>query len=631
MSQTSSTKRSYKRSSNLSTFAVHFSPHRAEVPVVQAQSIRLGEYSESASVPKGVQLSSGKSWKHNCSRQAWQVFKRKGLGWDVKLSSYNYLTASGDVLSIAYISPCDLIPFLMKNHPGVLVGGLPTVAERALHLKTFWEGFRLANKNHEVFQEHNDNLERVLPLFWHGDEGRGKRRGNTVVVSCETVFGTNTVLNSRKRTRDECDCNPGDSLKQRFAGRPQQTLTPEQLKILGMQATTMKGHSLLHHWPLFIIPSSIHHAHPGALLELLKVLAGEFRKLFYEGFFIGSTTYNAAIIGAKGDLKWFGKIALQRSWENQGRIRDIACCHMCMGGQPNIHWEDVASNTPVWAPTRFTQRPWQDAPATLAIPFERGIPEKQYKLDPFHLMKVGIFRDVCGSVLCYLVAKGFFGQQGTFDTKLSNAHSGFILYCRTVGRTPALRTFTRRLLMLPRLDAYPWSNTKGSDTMLILDWLQVQLVGFEVDPIHPSYVPTLKLMRKTCKAARGLFHHLNHHGLWHTRKCSMCLFAEVQGFIQGYVALAGRLLNDSCSGFAIKPKLHLLRHCSLEIQECLEQGHQCQLSLNAVNCEADEDLVGRVCRLSRRLDSRKIGERVLGCCLLKSHILYTRFKKLHKL
>ena len=55
---------------------------------------------------------------------------------------------------MAYIAPSDLLPWLMANDPGVLVGGLQTPSERALHLKAFWEAFRLANPDHAVYEEH---------------------------------------------------------------------------------------------------------------------------------------------------------------------------------------------------------------------------------------------------------------------------------------------------------------------------------------------------------------------------------------------------------------------------------------------------------------------------------------------
>lgn len=597
--------------------------------MAHAQSIRLGEYSGAASVPPQVAISSGPSWKHNISRQAWKLFKNRKVGWNVRTKTFNYVSASGDQLAISYISPCDLMEFLITHHPGVLVGGFQSSVERAHHLEAFWAAFRLQNNYHVVFEEHNDQLQTVIPLVFHGDEGRGKRRGNTAVVSCGAVIGTQSVVNSRKRSFGDCDCSPPASLKQKFGGVTQR-LSTQHKNLLRVQSTTMKGHSMLHRWPLFIIPSDIHHAHPAAMKQLLEIVAREFRQLFFEGVTISGRTYNFAIVAAKGDLKWFSKIALQRSWENQGRVRDIPCCHECLGGQVGVPWDDMLSDRPNWSRTRFVARPWSDLPCMLPIPYCRLAPERMYKRDPFHLTKVGIYRDVVGSIVCYLAMKGYFGHVGTFDSKLCNAHSAFQLYCRTVKKNPALRTFTRRLFMIPRFDSFPWSNTKGSDTMLMLAWLTVQLTGCINAPEDNSHIYTLRLMKAVCKAGKKVFTDLNGHGLWMWRDCSTVLFQDLQGFVRGYVALANVCLNDVCA-FAIKPKLHLLRHGSLEIDELLTAGDECMLNYNCYNCEMDEDLIGRVCRLSRRLDSRCIGERVLGCSLLKAGIVYRRFKQLHKL
>lgn len=598
--------------------------------MVHAQSIRHGEYSGAASIPQEVAISKGSSWKHNVSRQAWKLFKRRQVMWNVPMKTFNYVDASsGDQLAISYISPCDLMEYLITHHPGVLVGGFQSSPERARHLDAFWAAFRLQNNYHVVYEEHNDHLPTVIPLAFHGDEGRGKRRGNTAVVSCGAVIGTQSVVNSRKRSFGDCDCNPPASLKQKFGGVTQR-LSTQRKNLLRVQSTTMKGHSMLHRWPLFIIPSDIHHAHPNAMIQLLEIIAKDFKQLFYDGVTVSGRTFNFAVIAAKGDLKWFAKIALQRSWENQGRIRDIACCHECLGGQVGTPWDDMVSDRPNWSNTRFLARPWTDPPCVLAIPFCRLAPERMFKRDPFHLTKVGIYRDVVGSIVCFLAMKDYFGSVGTFDSKLCTAHSAFKLYCKTVKKNPALRTFTRRLFMLPRFDSFPWANVKGSDCMLMMEWLAVQLTGCINAPEDASHIPTLRLMKAVCKAGKKVFTDLNGHSWWMWRDCSTVLFQDLHGFIRGYIALANVLLNDVCA-FAIKPKLHLLRHASLEVDELLSAGDECMLNYNCHNCEMDEDLIGRVCRLSRRLDSRCIGERVLGCSMLKAGILYRRFKRFHKL
>ncbi len=514
----------------------------------------------------------------------------------------------------------------MTHHPSVLTGGIKCEKERAHHLQSFWEGFRLANSDHKVFSEHGASLSRCLPLMWHGDEGRGKRRGNTVVVSCETPFGVTTSL-QKKRCRDDCGCNPPAVTKAKYP-RVQRRLTDKQKESLRVQTTTMKGHTLLHHYPLFIVPSSIHHEYPGATIELLKILAEDFRQLFFEGIEAHGRNYTVAIIAAKGDLKWFKKIALERSWENQGVVRNLACCHECGAGVDNVPFEDVVPDVPIWGPTRWTSRPWSiNQPAMIRVPFCDAAPEKQYKRDIFHNTKIGIFRDLAGSALCYLVVKNYFGAVGDVSEKLTNAHGAFALYCKTVCKCPALRTFSKSLMMFPRLDCYPFANTKGSDTMLLLSWLAVQSQGFENTVLDQSHLPMLRTIRATCNAATAIFKNLNRHKLWLERTCAMELHANMSRFVVGYVRMASMCLNDQYNGFAIKPKLHLFKHELLELHEALERGDEVIYNCLLHGCEPSEDAMGKVCRLSRRLDSRCIGLRVLSCCLLKSAILNRKFEE----
>ena len=77
------------------------------------------------------------------------------------------------------------------------------------------------------------------------------------------------------------------------------------------------------------------------------------------------------------------------------------------GGAPGVQWEDNASDMPGWAQTRFAQRPWTSPPVMLPVPFCVSEPERQYRLDPFHICKVGIYRDLAGSCLMYLVHEGY--------------------------------------------------------------------------------------------------------------------------------------------------------------------------------------------------------------------------------
>ena len=576
------------------------------MPIATAESIHLG--ARSGKRPN----------KPNAARRTWRVFKRRRYGWNVAISTHHYVDGEGNTIKLAYIKPSDLFKYLLTHHPAVLVGGVSTQPERSAHLKAFWSAFELTQGDHEVYNHHRDNLSNVIPIGWHGDEGRGKRRGNTAVLMVERVF----VVRAAKRCKD---CHPPASLKARFA-QCNHRLPQHVRELLKLQHTTMKGHCMLHKFPLFIIPSSVHHTHPGAMRELMNLVALDLRQLFYDGLDVHNRNYCFATIAAKGDLKWFKKIALERCWDNQGFVVNRQCCHECEAGQNGLPYEDVSTDDPIWAPTRYMTRPWTSLPVMHPIPFVTAAPEKQYKRDPFHLTKVGIYRDLSGSCVCWLAQKGYFGG-GDLPSKLNAGHGLFTLYCRSIGKSPALRSFSKSLFTYPRVDSYPWANTKGSDTTLLLFWMTVQCTGFANAPLRSCDVAILNLMVLTCKAALEVHRCMNRHTLWLDRGCALEQVAQLKRFILGYVALARATLDDSYNGWGIKPKLHLCKHWELDLKEALQRGDELIWNYNAHNCEPNEDMVGRVSRLSRRLDSRRVGERVLQCCMLKSCLVHRELIK----
>ena len=603
----------------------------SKVPCSTAQRMRTGHLEESGNLRTGtVDSESGKkvpSWQKNASRNAWNLIYRTQLGWKVPLQEYIYTAPNGDVVTLPFVAPQDLLAFLVEKHPDVLVCGVSDSKEISQHLEAFWSGYKLQHEDHLVFQEHANSLSCTLPLLYHGDEGRGKKRGNTVVVSCESPLGIHTTWNSRKRRRDECHCKPPATLEQKFASTTKKIPGHLRSKLMAQQ-TNMRGHSFLQHFILFLLPSSLHKTYPGLLPEMLRHISGCFRMLFYEGIMVNGKNWCFAVCGAKGDLKWFTKTALlDRSFERQARVRNAMCCHECLGGSDQMPWEDFRE-TPAWAPTRYAQRPWSVAPPLAVIPYIPHAPERQIKRDCFHLCKVGNFRDHAGSCICYMVHANLFGVAGDFDSKLESAYGAFQLYCRATGTSASLRSFTRAFLNYPRFDAFPWVNSKGSDTMILLRWLVVQCAGFETDPQSGADPTYMRIMKETSKAALACFDLMNSHGMFLHKTCAMTLYAEWTRYINGFSALANKCLNDQYNLWGIKPKQHLIKHEALDAYDDLLGGAEFLLNPNFNNCEMNEDFIGRVCRLSRRFDSRHICKRVIQSTLLKASLLYRRSKRL---
>ena len=324
--------------------------------------------------------------------------------------------------------------------------------------------------------------------------------------------------------------------------------------------------------------------------------------------------------GVKGDLKWFSKICrLTRGYENKGRVTDRPHCHVCLAGTPGLPAEDLGSQ-PCWLNSMFLGRPWDDQkpPATDRIPYDSEKPEAFYKHDTFHTCRLGVYRDFCGSVVFMLLYLGYFGPGDV---------TGFHLWQLANHKFAALRSFSKNLLVYKNKKSYPWFNCKGSDCGLLLLWLRTLITGILIEGVPQNHQRPLEVMRGTCEVATDFYDMVVKHNMFVSRNCGSAMVEAGQSFINGYVFLAQLAFSWKWCLFAIKPKLHFKRHIVEELERQL--GTQSQLILNPIvwDCSQNEDFIGRLCRLGRKLDHRIMGPRLLENYLIKAGILYDRIMK----
>ena len=71
-------------------------------------------------------------------------------------------------------------------------------------------------------------------------------------------------------------------------------------------------------------------------MEMLKIIARDFRRLFFEGITVRGKHFCVAVVAGKGDLKWFCKIALERSFQNSRRCQRHSLLSWVPGGRARI-------------------------------------------------------------------------------------------------------------------------------------------------------------------------------------------------------------------------------------------------------------------------------------------------------
>ena len=459
-----------------------------------------------------------------------------------------------------------------------------------------------------------------LPMAVHGDEGRGKRRSQAVLFSLESVLGI--------KGHSSCchDCAPLLAWNAPY-GEADGLQHPFQ----HLLRHNIKGHSFLQHFPLFLLPGTMAKECKTLTKDLITFLAGELKALFHEGVKAGDVTYHIAVIGSKGDLKWVSKIAcLTRGFEHQGRVQAMESCHQCLAGGPRIPAEDFSTN-PVWERTIHVKRPWDVAklPCLIEVPFDPERPELLYRNDSFHTLRLGVYRDFSASCIFLLMTWGYFGP-GNMDVKLECAHGHFTLWLRTVKKTVALRSFTKSLFNYKSRSSFVWSNTKGSDTVLLCQWLGIAAAGFLAQESDGRKREALSIIVTAAKLSTDWTDIIYKHGIFLTRTCGASLYEKGQAFINAYVWLAGFCQHEQLCLFAVKPKLHFQKHTLLEIYWQLQSGCTSICNPAIFDCCQNEDLIGKMCKLGRKVDTRVITKRCLEFYLIKAAVLLRRHYSVHR-
>lgn len=282
----------------------------------------------------------------------------------------------------------------------------------------------------------------------------------------------------------------------------------------------------------------------------------------------------------------------------------------------------------------FFERPWsQDiTPGLCRLIFEESKPEKVMRRDIFHNTKTGIFRDFVGGCVTLCMNIGYWHEAGHVNNRkvlMQRAHASFKLWAVGASKSPGLRSFSETFFNCPTWSSYAWVNSKGSDTMLLLQWIATQMTAFLLDPVDAAHTPVLRMMMAGAQTAVEFSSLTYNHGLWLPRSCGHRLCSLIDRFLRIYNHLAYSSMHTyKYTAFGKKGKLHMLCHTKQDLADLLADSTVLWLPNPQLwGCEGNEDVVGRASRLSRRCSHRQSARRTLEMILIKSKALHTRWCK----
>ena len=240
----------------------------------------------------------------------------------------------------------------------------------------------------------------------HGDEGRSIKKTAYLIVSMQSAIG------SVAREFKGCSCR--EFLRSRpdlpdFGPGNPELLRPEVQELARVMYTNYRGHSFGSRYLLFGVGGWVYKKNGHVVHKLFEEMVESFERMFTEGIIVNESRFFATAVGCKGDMDFFAKyFNLERSYSNVMSRSLGIICHECMataGSQSQVCFEDF-SEDPVWATTLYHARPWSKKPVLADLPCNFRTPEQMLKSDPFHVVKLGLARDLVGGIIVTLARKG---------------------------------------------------------------------------------------------------------------------------------------------------------------------------------------------------------------------------------
>ena len=526
----------------------------------------------------------------------------------------------GSVIETDFVKASDWLRFFISKCPCLVAGSDLPLTEQ---ISSFWAMYKWHHADHEIYEKSSARRAATIPIMIFGDEGKGPKRGNYMITTLEFPIGLSEA------TPAECSCH--DFVETHANEAPDcygVVAEQSESEAAARLSTNVKGNSYLTRHLLFGLQDTVYKDYPQVYDNMLEVIADDLTLLFEQGIDVRGTRFYAALIGNKGDLKHMAEktCKLTRSYAHLGSKNQNEICHLCLAGGPNLPWEE-AGHRPRWLDFMHVARPWLEEPVLSRVPFDNHRPELLYRLDLFHLYKVGIGRDIAGAV-CFLARLGYYdlpNESRNMAARLRRAHRSFKLYCLANKRSAALRYFSLSFFNLSkRLSDFAWSNSKASDTMLLLDYLR-WFVSLQLrEALPPEHRRLFRLLDKTIEHGGKIIQICYSHPLWLERACGQALYLHFQTFLAGYQALARVAMEMRYSFFAMKPKFHALNHLAQDLRQVLLTPSPKVLNPACWSCDMNEDCVGKLCSLALVVSTRTINKRVMQRSFLKKKAVLER-------
>ena len=188
-------------------------------------------------------------------------------------------------------------------------------------------------------------------------------------------------------------------------------------------------------------------------------------------------------------------------------------------------------------------------------------------------------------------------------------------------RHPTYESSRRTSYTTKTSKSFAFTASKGSDTILLLQWLRLEC-GLAIQK-HAAHrrVDLLKAALQVTRASNLAFWMLYNHGLWIPRHCMCKLRDTLLRVVRGFGYLAQGCYQEKFAAYRCKSTLHSIHHFAVEIDIALQVQASCYPNPLLFDCSQSEDFVGRNARVARATHGKTTALRSLQRHLVKSRAM----------
>ena len=574
-------------------------------------------------------------------RDAQRVFRKFGLTLAVPICNLSIpATPESSPTTLPVLKVSEYLQLLLRRHSKLLFSGAQFGKDSQALCTSFWTEYRQFHSDHAVYESFaKEDWGNIIPLCLHGDKGRTKVKQPIFNFSFESVFGLPSEIRKKsdlRKSQDEGHMAQTCGERARAQLVPDAcldyTMCPKRRKLNSGDAVLQtphngKGHTFLSRFLITAIPSKAYKNHPNLISEFLKVLKDDMC-LAFEGLqpFQGGPVVRAALVGIKGDFEFHLEVGeFSRSYRNVGSKNELPFCPECLAGTPGIPGFEFHSQ-PKWLASCYSSNPWSTPPLLSQIPFGKTQQAALYRRDAFHTIKFGFLKDVAAGVIVWLAELQFFDAPGdsvSLESRLERAFSRFKMWQLAASKTCSLRKFSKANLHKETAKHYAFLGGKGSDSVVCCMFLEVYLkLCIQETREHKEL---LEAMLETIQGALTYMGIYSSHPLFLPKCCAQLLLISGKRLLHGYGYLASKCMSQNRCLFKLRPKVHYFHHFLVDLERELLKGKPTLLNYAAIfNCEANEDWIGRISRISRRVSPRLPTQRTIERYLTSCRLLFKR-------